>query len=329
MDFSYFQKINNMYNAKSKKEVQLYHLKKHINERFTDTIDFYSVIVNDHPQDLLIIRTNDEYIKTIKSRPYEDFNAGDYIIFDNNTWIVISKDVCNQAYTSGKMQLCTYTLKFQHPQTGKILSYPCITSNRIQGYGDKETDVGILPSGNKVVLLPLDQNTILLQNSDKKTWRFFLDNHPTRPRPYRLTFTDSTSRLGLIELYCTEDKINLKTDNIELGICDYFEPITTPPSSDKYISIESDGKLVVGGIQRTFTANLIVNGVIQSFNPIWTIDYNNMPEKCFIVMYDGNKCMIKVKDDYDIYKHIGEYITIMCSTDDGMIKNELKVTIAA
>ena len=43
MDISYFQKINNTYNAKSKQEVDLYLLNQHVDNHFADTIDYHVV----------------------------------------------------------------------------------------------------------------------------------------------------------------------------------------------------------------------------------------------------------------------------------------------
>ena len=40
MDIGYFQKINNTYGSKSKQEVDLYLLNRHVDDRFADTIDY-------------------------------------------------------------------------------------------------------------------------------------------------------------------------------------------------------------------------------------------------------------------------------------------------
>ena len=102
------------------------------------------------------------------------------------------------------MQLCNYTLKIQHPQTGDILSYPCVTDNRVQGTGDIDTKVMTLPAGRKIILLPHDENTTLLRNDR----RLFVDLHPTDPRPYTVDFVDSTKfnygDKGLLEIYVSE-----------------------------------------------------------------------------------------------------------------------------
>lgn len=309
----------------TKRERDLYRLKQVLIKNLPESLAYKQVKINDEEKQLIFTKNNNGY--DIISLPNETFNTGDYVTYKELIYLVTFTDGDDEIYTTGKMELCTYTLKFQHPKTGEILSYPCITSNRIQGIGEKENNIMTLPAGNKVVLLPFDENTILLQNSATKIWRFFVDNHPINPRPYKLTFADTTSRHGLVELYCTEDELIPNKDRIDLGICDYFEP-TAPSHDDKYITITSSGKLVIGGIQRTYTATLFENNVEQPFNPIWNIDYNSMPEKCFVIMYEGNKCMIRIKDDYEIYNHIGKELIISCSTEDGIVSTDYKTIVS-
>lgn len=170
--------------------------------------------------------------------PLNSCTTGMYVKYKNKYWLVTSYVNDNSIYQKTIVTQCTYTLKFQHPTTGAILSYPCITSNRIQGTGDKQTSVMTLPDGRKLVIIPYDESTILLQNNDSKTWRFFIDNHPITPRVYKLSFVDTTSSVGLIELYCDEDKYNQLTDNVILGVCDYEPTTDTPEPPDPDIPTE-------------------------------------------------------------------------------------------
>jgi hypothetical protein len=193
--------------------------------------------------------------------PLNSCATGMYAKYKNKYWLVTSYVNDNVFYQKAIAELCTYTIKFQHPVTGAILSYPCITSNRIQGTGDKETSVMTLPDGRKLVILPYDESTILLQNSESKTWRFFIDNHPATPRVYKLSFADTTSSTGLIELYCDEDKFNSQTDSVELGVCDYFTPHVTPeppnpevPTEIVTITSDTTNNQVTLGITHTFSA---------------------------------------------------------------------------
>lgn len=249
-------------------------------------------------------------------------NTGMYIRYKDNYWIITSNVNNNHIYKKLNAELCTYTLKFQHPQTGAILSYPCITSNRIQGVGEKETNIMTLPAGNKVVLLPFDENTILLTN-DK---RLYLDNHPIKPRPYKITFVDSTSKVingrGLLELYAAEDQNIHENDRPDLGICDYFEPTISNP----YVKIISYGNLNVG------TTNIIDvefydsdGNLINNINAIWNVELPEGYENYFNISYDGNLLSITIKENY---KLLGKSVHIQVSDENGECKDEINLLIS-
>lgn len=103
-----------------------------------------------------------------------------------------------------------------------------------------------------------------------------------------------------------------------------------PETPNYTMIITASGKLIIGGSQRTFTPLLKDNeGNEYQFTARWTINYNGMPEKCFIITYDGNKCMVKVKDDYEMYNHIGKNLVLICTTDDGLYSATYNAMITA
>lgn len=91
MDISYFQKINNTYKSSSKQESALYILNKHVDDHFSNTIDYHVVKKNDEPFELLIIKDTDgnSHKKKIKSRHEDKFNLGDYIEWNGQKWIIM------------------------------------------------------------------------------------------------------------------------------------------------------------------------------------------------------------------------------------------------
>ena len=326
MDIDYFLKINNTYGTTNDKDVQLYNLKNQVNDRFTDTIDYYKVKINKVDRDALIVRTIKTDEKTIKSRAGETFEMGDYVEFENNTWLVIAKDMCNQVYTSGTLKLCNYTLKFQSPD-GTILSYPCITSNTTSANGNDENKVISLGANKKSILLPYDEHTSTLA-TDR---RLYVDKR-TKPTPYMITGDPDTTTYnyggkGLIYIM-VEQRVKQETnDRPDLGICDYFEPTVTPlpPVGDFSMDISASGSLVIGGVTRTFTPKLVnSDGVEQTFTAVWTFNYNGMTETDFTKTYNGNKCYIKVAYDEDI---VDNQLILTCTSDDGLYSASYKATI--
>lgn len=321
-DLEYYQKINNMYGTKSKKDVQLYHLKNQINNRFTDTIDCYEVGINDGVMELLIIRTKNDYIKSIKARPFDDFNVGDYVNWESNEWMVTSKDEGNQVYTTGKMQLCNWTLKWQD-ETGVILSYPCITSS--SSIGEDSDKVLTLPSNQKYILLPFNEHTSKLK-ADK---RFFVDRK-NPPTPYKIIGdTDTTSYNGLIQILVEANELMPGVDNVELGICNYVKSdVTLPPKDNTYSSVSINGNLNIGGSKRTLTPTFYnSDGTIQSgIAPVWEIILPSGYESYFTVNYVGDNCTIQVRENYNL---IGLSVTVKVCDSIGNYEGELIVEIGS
>ena len=81
MDITYFQKINNTYNSKSKQETDLYLLNRQIDNNFDGNIDYHVVKRNGEPFELIIVKDTDgnTFKKKIKSKNSQPFNLGDYI----------------------------------------------------------------------------------------------------------------------------------------------------------------------------------------------------------------------------------------------------------
>ena len=312
-DIDYFLKINNTYGTTSQKYTQLYILKSQVNDRFSDTIDCYKVKVNDVDKELLIIRTLKQDEKTIKSRPDEDFSIGDYIVFDNKTWLVISKDACNQTYTTGTMKLTNYTIKFQS-STGTILSYPCIDDGSNLSIGvDSNNTISTL-NGIKRIKLPFDDNTKLI-GIDR---RFFLDKVGTTT--YKVTNVNNTSfsygDKGLIELTLQQDEYNPLTD--KNGVCNYFEPTVTPPTPDptiptEIVTITSDAEdnNIKLGIIYTFSATfknelgVDVTGVISQYS--LNTNYGNLVN---LVDNHNGTCTVQVDDD--AYELLTSTVVLTC-----------------
>lgn len=320
-DMEYYQKINNMYGSKSKKDVQLYHLKNQVNNRFTDTIDCYEVGINDGVMELLIIRTKNDYIKSIKARPFDDFNVGDYVNWESNEWMVTSKDEGNQVYTTGKMQLCNWTLKWQD-ETGTILSYPCVTSSG--SIGEDSGKVITLPSNQKYILLPFNERTSKLKADD----RFFVDRK-NPPTPYKIIGdTDTTSYMGLIQILVEADVLR-DGDNIELGVCDYVKSDTTLPPVKKGNSVISiNGELLVGGRERTLTAiSYNLDGTINTdIDLVWSIDFNGLNKTDFTYSFVGNMCKVMVVENYDL---CDQTIVFKVASENNEYYGELSVNIKA
>lgn len=276
MDISYFQKINNTYGSKSKQEVDLYLLNKHVDDRFADTIDYHVVKRNGEPFELLIIKDTDNntFKKKIKSKHSTPFNLGDYIEWNNQIWLVTLLDSNDKTYHSGYMYLCTVPLRWQNAK-GEIVERWAYSEDFTKySSGISSNNTTTVGDNQYGLTLPTDEETKTL----KRDMRFPIDfDDAEEPEIYKLTnrkvmlnnnsYFDRggtmIATMSFNELNKSTDKRVALPDGREVWICNYAEP-TTPEEDDKTtilsgtitgtITPKKDLKL---GYHRTYTANLV------------------------------------------------------------------------
>ena len=275
MDISYFQKINNTYNAKSKQEVDLYLLNQHVDNHFADTIDYHVVKRNGEPFELLIIKDTDgnTFKKKIKSKNSTPFNLGDYIEWNNQIWLVTLLDSDDKTYHSGYMYLCTVPLRWQNSE-GKIIER-YVYSEDFTKYSSGITGNNTITIGDNQygLTLPIDSETRKLA----RDMRFPIDfEDAEKPDIYKLTNrkvnlnnNEYFGRGGTMILTMSYDAFNADEDKRvvmdngkEVWICNYI-PISSPtpptPNPDETAvlnaNISGTSNLRIG-VTRTYTATL-------------------------------------------------------------------------
>ena len=273
MDMSYFQKINNTYQSKSRQETDLYLLNRHVNDCFADTIDYHVVKRNGEPFELLIIKDTDgnTFKKKIKSKHSTPFNLGDYIEWNGQIWLVTLLDPNDKTYHSGYMYLCTVPLRWQNAE-GKIVERYAYSEDFTK-YSSGVTGNSTITIGDNQygLTIPTDEETKLLN----RDMRFPIDfDDAIQPDVYELTnrkvkLSDNGyfGRGGIITLTLSfhafnanEDKRVVMDNGQEVWICNYKEPSTpTPPQSsesdkttDLTATIFGNKELKVG-FSRTYT----------------------------------------------------------------------------
>lgn len=267
-------------------------------------------------------KSKSTHVITVETIHEEDrFNYGDYLFFDNSTWLCRSSFVFHNLYCKGEFTLCNWSLKWQD-ETGAILSYPCVTSS--SSIGEDSDKVLTLPSNQKYILLPFNEHTSKLK-ADK---RFFVDRK-NPPTPYKIIGdTDTTSYTGLIQILVQQDEFIADVDNVELDVCNYNNVATPQPSDGSYSSISINGDLIVGGRSRTLTA-LPYNkdGSTSSFIKLnWNIDFSGISESNFVYSIDGNSISIRVLENYDLCDKV---IVFTVSDSEGNFNGDLSVRIIA
>lgn len=277
MDISYFQKINNTYGSKSKQEVDLYLLNKHVDDRFADTIDYHVVKRNGEPFELLIIKDTDNntFKKKIKSKHSTPFNLGDYIEWNNQIWLVTLLDSNDKTYHSGYMYLCTVPLRWQNAK-GEIVERWAYSEDFTKySSGISSNNTTTVGDNQYGLTLPIDEETKTL----KRDMRFPIDfDDAEEPEIYKLTnrkvmlnnnsYFDRggtmIATMSFNELNKSTDKRVAMPDGREVWICNYTEPTTPPEDDDKTTILNgtitgeiSGNKSLKVGFARTYTANLV------------------------------------------------------------------------
>ncbi|RFZ78221.1 hypothetical protein DS742_13970 [Lacrimispora amygdalina] len=248
------------------------------------------------------------------------------IIFDNNTkeyWLCTNLFNIGEIHKQGELTLCNYTLLFQSPE-GVILSYPCV-DNSTNTIGTDEDSVLTTLNGVHRVKLPFDENTKLIREAR----RFFLDKYSTTT--YAVTNVNNTTfnygSKGLIELTLQQDS-SYNRDTDKNGVCNYFEPITTPPNPDPpdetanlFANITGNTNLKVG-YSRTYLVNFSDNdgAAVADVDFEWNVECNFADKITQTI--SGNTIKLQVDDD----SLIGESF-LLCILVDGKNVGEIEITI--
>lgn len=312
MDISYFQKINNTYGLKSKQEVDLYLLNKHVDDRFADTIDYHVVKRNGEPFELLIIKDTDNntFKKKIKSKHSTPFNLGDYIEWNNQIWLVTLLDSNDKTYHSGYMYLCTVPLRWQNAK-GEIVERWAYSEDFTKySSGISSNNTTTVGDNQYGLTLPIDEETKTL----KRDMRFPIDfDDAEEPEIYKLTnrkvmlnnnsYFDRggtmIATMSFNELNKSTDKRVAMPDGREVWICNYTEP-TTPENDDETTILNgviSGSDSLKLGFTRTYTATVTDK---DGNNISWSDDdfyWNIYPAKDVVLNIDKNKVGILAEDE--------------------------------
>lgn len=236
MDIEYYKKLQNAHGTRNKREKELIKVNRNSSKHFDDTFDTEDVLVNDKPMQLMIVHDTDLNVhkKKIKSRHEDVFNLGDYVIWNDQVWLITLIDPDNKTWNRGYMYLCTILLRWQNSE-GKIVERWCYSEDYTK-YSMGETGNSYVTVGDYQygLTLPVDDETKKINRNS----RFVIDyegNYP--PDTYRATgkkpfLTDDNyfSRGGVVIYTLSYDFFNESKDKLvtldngtQVWICDYTE----------------------------------------------------------------------------------------------------------
>lgn len=241
----------------------------------------YSVTVNGQTDNCLIQTPSSPF------REYDDqrkihapltmkINRGDYVLFDNKTWMVDTNVVnVDGAYWSTRMVRCQYKLRWQNDYGEIVERYVYSQNASAYNNGVRVGDVITLGTDQMMVFLPFDDETVSVQRGKL----FYLDNNLTDPRVYELTRPDRvtyvTDGVGQVNWLLTEARYTSTEKDLEMWIPEYKDVVTIPdpPISGIASVITSDSNFINIGIPKKIYGKFIdANGQSVALDAKWSID---------------------------------------------------------
>lgn len=277
MYIDYFMKIQNAYGTKNRREKELAKVNREMSKHFDDTFDTETVLVNDLPMQLMIIKDTDSNVfkKKIKSRHEDKFNLGDYVKWNNQIWLVTLVDVDDKTWNCGYMYLCVIPLRWQNSE-GKIIERFAYSEDFTKYSSGVTVNSTIKIGDNQYGLtIPIDDETKKLH----RDMRFVIDfDDSEEPDVYELTNrkiylnnNNYFNRGGIMILTMSYDTFNADEDKHvvmdngqEVWICNYkdvdtFTSLPPSPSESNEMTdlsaIISGNKNIKVGFPRTYTVN--------------------------------------------------------------------------
>lgn len=270
--------------------------------------------------------TNDSYLKTTERQVLTNIGeilSGQYIVYKNKRFLIISLVDDNNIYSKGIMKLCNWLFEWQN-EKGEIISRQCVVTNASQyNSGVDSNKIMMLVSNQYMVYLPFDKETSKL-SYDR---RIFIDNN--YKIPYKITRPDNVSMFyndnGLIVLIMTQDLLS-ERDRPDLHICDYFEP-TIQSSTTCEIVYTNSPIIYIGGNAKKFTAVFKDDegNILDGIAPVWSTNISdNDKTKILFTDNEDETCSIKVVNDLSLS---GQVVRLSLTDESGDYNTYVDINI--
>ena len=216
-----------------------------LDTKFNNTLSYHTVQINNQPQEVTIINSDNLNEKTIITRPGEDFVCGDLVLWANNYWLISEKDANNELYTRGKLLQCNHLLKWIDSD-GVIREQWCIIEDGTKYLtGEYEDRQFIVTRGDSRISMIIGRNKYT--TAFERENRFLIDDPESKNKlAYLLTKPLKTGKSydkGGIYSFVLQEVVSTVDDNMELGIADYYKYFPHQDSSDDGGSDDEEGTI--------------------------------------------------------------------------------------
>lgn len=267
------------------------------------------VMVNDVKQQALeIVATQTDNKKRFTTMPNEEVALGDVLEWNSMHWLVTKVDFDDEIVRRGEIEQCNRIIKWQNAKSLEIISRWCLCT---KPYTSNIEEGKIISTSNREfkIQLPYDNETRLLDLGK----RFLLEEIGGKAKAYKMTSVDTlTNRYediagGFLIWNVEQDTSDKHTDNEELMIADYIDPVAPPvppPDPDPTLlkcEILGRSDIKIGGSPRKYTARFFdADGVTEitdgSVTAVWDFVTDPAHAEFFKCIPNGNSISICVPD---------------------------------
>ena len=234
---------------------------------------------------------------------------GDYIhdTKDDTYWLVYTAFNVNDIEYTGKLIQCNYLLRWQLSDGKIVQRWANIVSASKYDTGENGNSIITLSSNNFTILMGYCDEALELEEK-----RVFIDIRKPPKKVFKITRGDdvlyNAGNMGML-LSFIADKIefNSKTDNQELGICNYASPNTTTPPQPPNTDETADLSATISG-----TTNLRI-GVTRNYTATLSDKDGNA------VQWDGAKYGWNIANDFDVKQTVTENKISLTVEDEDFI----------
>lgn len=205
-----------------------------------DSLSYHSVTIDDTPQNVAIINTDNLNEKYIYSLPGEDVKHGGLVSWKDNFWLITERDANDTVYTRAKMLQCNHLLKWVD-EDGVIREQWCVIEDGTKYLtGELEDRNFVVTRGDSRVAMTIARNDDTIKFA--RDMRFLIDDPDSRLKlAYLLTkplkLGGTYNKCGVYK-FVLQEVTSTEDDNHVLGIADYYkyyprEPVEPSEPNEK------------------------------------------------------------------------------------------------
>lgn len=167
------------------------------------------------------------------TQPGNEIETGDYVLdADGTMWICYKMD--KYPLVRSTMAICNDHIKWEW--SGEVHEYPCVLVDKTSIYSDglHKTQKVVVADDQIMITLPYNKVTKTLDYGKRIIFRH------DKEAIYRIVRIDMLPNWGIVTIRLRHDAYDVFTDNLELGLADYYEK---EPDTPENIEDETPGEI--------------------------------------------------------------------------------------